>query len=484
MGAVAQELLQTDLPEGFGPNADLLYGNLTKALEAGTGPGVGSVQGRSLIPESLEMSLYTVLHSIANTPLIRALKTEPVKSPVHQWTINREVGDDDGVFAGENQEAISNDSTFERLTQNMAYLQTLREVTLQMKMSNSIENPVAIETTNGILQLLRVIETNLFKGNSKVNPKSFDGILASVPTENLLDLRGKFVDDSKFEEKLDEGSEIVFNNFGEVTHAYFSPANGGEFNRIINSRIRFQGTSANASGDITYGNVHFTKYATTFSEFFVIKDVFNREKRAPRPSKITDKRPGTVTLSSAATSSSAGTKFFAGDAGSYSYQVALFNEFGEGPTSNTITVAGVVADDKVNLLIEDTGSIAPTAIRVFRAPVGTTTGHKEAFTLPIADVEGGDGGSGTEFEVPDTNADLPGTGEVYLLDQSEASRAIKWFSFLPAMKFQLYPTNKAVDPFLLIQFGALGLTIPERHTVIKNINTKRNTGFTFSGEGI
>ena len=48
--------------------------------------------------------------------------------------------------------------------------------------------------------------------------------------------------------------------------------------------------------------------------------------------------------------------------------------------------------------------------------------------------------------------------------------AIEWAQFLPLMKFDLYPTNAAVYPFLMLLFGSLALKKPVNHVRIKNIS--------------
>jgi len=78
--------------------------------------------------------------------------------------------------------------------------------------------------------------------------------------------------------------------------------------------------------------------------------------------------------------------------------------------------------------------------------------------------------TGTGDTFIDTNSDLPGTSDGYLLTMGQIYNAIEWEQFLPLMKFDLYPTNAAVYPFLMLLFGFLALKKPVQHIRIKNIS--------------
>jgi hypothetical protein len=69
----------------------------------------------------------------------------------------------------------------------------------------------------------------------------------------------------------------------------------------------------------------------------------------------------------------------------------------------------------------------------------------------------------------DRNFYLPGCSDVYVLNMNPAYNAIEWIQFLPLMKFDLYPTDAAVYPFLMLLFGSLALKKPEHHIRIKNV---------------
>jgi len=84
------------------------------------------------------------------------------------------------------------------------------------------------------------------------------------------------------------------------------------------------------------------------------------------------------------------------------------------------------------------------------------------FTVALANLTGSN--------IIDENSYLPGTSSVYILNLNPVYNAIEWVQFLPMMKFDLYPTNAAVYPFLMLLFGALALKKPNQHIRIKNVS--------------
>jgi len=65
---------------------------------------------------------------------------------------------------------------------------------------------------------------------------------------------------------------------------------------------------------------------------------------------------------------------------------------------------------------------------------------------------------------------MPGTSDVFLLNLAGLYDAIEWEQFLPMMKFDLYPTNAAVYPFLMLLFGALAVKKTEQQVIIRNVS--------------
>ena len=108
------------------------------------------------------------------------------------------------------------------------------------------------------------------------------------------------------------------------------------------------------------------------------------------------------------------------------------------------------------------GATAGTGFNLYRSKKGGPVADaKFVKTVPR---------TGATTVITDFNAELPGCSHGIILTMDQVYDAIEWFQFLPLMKFDLYPTNQAVYPFLMLLFGALALKKPEQHAYIRNIS--------------
>lgn len=442
--------------EGFArANAETLEA-LTKAMEAGSGVDAGVFTGgRALTPESLDTTLVNVLHSTDEARFFQRLKKVPVKSVVHQWDYRDEVGEDGAGWVAEGGTSEETDQNIERRYVTAKYLQTLRKVTLQAASSNMIEDAIAIEKEAGALWIVRNTESALFNGNDSNMPYIINGLNQQIPAANVLDMRGKDAQSVDFENFMNEGARQIRDYYGVPTSMFTSTMVMQDVQALLRDRIRF------GTGNVTGGAV-FKTYPTPFGEFDLIDDVFIKEGIAPAANTFTG-IPGQPTIGSTSTPADAASEFTAADAGQYVYKVAPINAKGEGPASAEEIVTGVIAGDKVVLPVTKGSGADPTAYKVYRSILAGVTGAvvKYAFTVPY---------TASPMDVEDYNSYLPGTSSVYLLNLNTAYNAIEWVQFLPMMKFDLYPTNAAVYPFLMLLFGSLAVKKPNHHVRVKNIS--------------
>lgn len=447
--------------EGFAKANSETLEALSKALTAGNGVDAGAFTGgRALTPESLDSVLVSVLHSTDEARLFQRLKKNPVKSVVHQWNYRNEVGDDDGGWVPEGGTSQEANQSIQRKFTTAKYLQTMRTVTLQAASTNMLEDAIAIEQEAGALWLIRNIEKGLFKGNSAYNPYELDGLDAQIPSGGVLDLRGKSATDAEFESSMNEAARQIRDYFGVGTHLFSSTMVMQDVQALLRDRIRF------GAGQ-TLGSAIFNEYPTPFGKMELVDDVFIREGATPRASALSG-RPGTataMTFGSATSPVDATAKFGAADAGNYAYRIEPINQFGAG-ASVEVLVTGVAAGDNVSLPVTQFPVPAATAYKVYRSKLGGTTGAecRYAFTVSHAAVVA------ATNNIIDRNFDLPGCSDVYVLNMNQSYNAIEWVQFLPMMKFDLYPTNAPVYPFLMLLFGSLALKKPEHHIRIKNVS--------------
>lgn len=452
---VSPELFQRDY-SGYGDLGNVaILQEFQKALQAGSGVDAGAFTGgRALIPESLENTLVNVLWTQDEARLFQRIKKKPISSPVHQWDKRTAVGSSDGAWVGEGGQSQESDQTIARVYETAKYLQTLRKATLQATLSNMIENALTIEQNAGALWVIREVEKALFYGNDSFFPKQPKGIKQQVTT-NVLDARGAAADSSTVENKIKDSARQIRNNFGKASLLLSSTMVMQDLQNLIADRVRFENGQA---GD---GAAIFNRFSTPFGKIEMLDDVFISEGTTPLASSLTTQRPGAVTINSA-TPSGSGSQFSADDAGTYYYKVAGVNQYGEGPATAS-SVVTVAAGEIVTLNV-DLAAPAGTAYAVYRSKKDAANANDCRF---LGYYEYTDGSGDT---MVDNNSKLPGTSDIFILTMDEIYDAIEWFQFLPLMKFDLYPTNEAVYPFLMLLFGALALKKEEQHAYIKNVS--------------
>ena len=430
--------------------------NLQKALTAGSGVDAASFTGgRALTPESLEKTLVNVLATQKEAVLFQMLKHTPISGPVHQWNYRDDVGAVDGAWVPEGGDSEDTDQTIARQYMTAKYLQTRRQVTIQAASTNMLENAMAIEQNAGMLWLVQNIERGLFYGNEDYNAYQPNGLIKQIPSSNVIDMRGGLASSSTFEEKMEEAARIIRDSFGQANTMLTSTKIMQDVQALLRDRIRFQAGS-------TTGNAIFDKYPTIFGELNLKADVFIQEGAIPAASSLTTKRPGAPTLGSESTPvSDTGYAFDADSAGDYVYKVVAVNRYGDSAASSELVITSVADGDMVQFTITE-GDPAATAFKIYRSKKGGVTGAEVRYMETVAR-------TGASQVYKDDNSELPGCSDVFILTVDPLYDAIEWFQFLPAMKFDLYPTNAAVYPFLMLVFGGLALKKPTQHVRIKNV---------------
>ena len=459
---VSQDIFAGNL-EGFNMGNQAMLEDLSKSLQAGAGTDASQFTGgRALIPESLDRTLVNVLWSQDDARLFKILKKTPVASTVHEYTRRTGVGDSDGAWVSEGGTSFEKNQTLARITLQMKFLQTYRAVTLQMASANAIEDAKALEAEAGMLWCIQQVEKTMFTGNSNVVAEQFDGLRKIVlAAGNSYDMRGKPASDESFEDAMGTASTVIRQKYGKADLILAPPPVIQGMQALLRSRLlvppapRAEGNAAGYVPDF---------YPTPFGNLKIQDDIFIARTLTPTASVITASAPGapTFTVANAANASS---QFVASDAGTYYYVLVGVNKYGESVASAAVQ-ATVNAGDAVTLTIT-VASTNATGYRVYRGSKNAATAADVKF---MVEVEGIVGGVTTlPTTIVDLNADIPGTYDAYVLTSDPMYNAIEWAQFLPAMLFNLYPTNAATYPFLVLLFGALAVKKQEQMYVIKNI---------------
>lgn len=442
---------------------------LEKALTAGHGTDSANMAGgRALIPQDIEMTMVNALaQNIGDFKLMNVLKKTKATSTIHEYTRRNDSGDGDNVFVSEGGESTISDQEIERVVRPMKYMQTKREITLQMQTANTLENAKASEKIAGTMTLLKGLETTLFNGNSDAVPVQFDSVikqvLANKERRNLIDMKGKKITDAGSEDLITEIARMVYDNGGSLTHSFMPTVIASDFQALVRDRLRF------STGD-NRGSTVIETYPTTFSDDIIIAgktagpDKMFRMKGPVRANGNITKRPGKPSISLSARAKAVGDVGDGLPEGTYNYTVHAINEYGIGLASDAVSVA-LWSLQKIEITITPDATIGGSGFIICRSKInGTATA--EMVRIPNT--------KGVNTVYNDVNEDIPGTGEILLLSINDYQASIQWDQFLPMMEFPLYPTNAAVLPFLMIIFGTPDVKVPWFHGVMKNVGYTGN----------
>lgn len=210
---------------GFGLSSQEDVKFLNKALQAGyeASPDL-QVGGAALRVESLEESLKVLTYNNKHIVFWQDIAKSPAYSTVEEFNTQESYGNDFyGPFVREGELPLQNDSTYRRNYALVKYLGTVREITHPATLIHPAHGDLIVrENESGILWLLRQIEINLFRGNSRLAPvgategEQWDGLTNLIDPNSYIDLEGASLQESDIE----EAANLISLNFGDPTHVY------------------------------------------------------------------------------------------------------------------------------------------------------------------------------------------------------------------------------------------------------------------------
>lgn len=440
---------------------------LEKALTAGYGTDSSAFEnGRALIPEDCEQETLNILDmSREDCKVMASLKTEKVRSTVHEKNLREDEGDFRHITTEEGGDSEETDQQINRKTFEMKYIQTKRGITRQMIESETFEGALASEKISGINTVLKASEYQCFHGDSRVVPTEFDGFEAQIHRakkahQNILDLRGKSI--GSYGEKLfDDIALMVFRKGGSLEKAYFPPVLAKDIKSLFEDRIRFDVGDERASFKRILDYPTATGETIRFSGDGAGADKFYYAKGEVIAEGNVSKRPSMpASVSAVPVADSANSKFADGDAGDYTYTVHAVNAAGysEGkPIDTPVTVAKGAG---VKLTIKAGSGNRATGYIICRS---AKNGKIVMEMVRIPASEDGD----TEYT--DLNKDLPGTASMIFLTENKIQPIVK---FGQLMAVSMIPLGKvrAKDEFIVATYGGLMVYAPKFCGLAENIS--------------
>lgn len=446
-------------------------GELKKALEAGYGSDVATLQGAGALRiQSLEKTMLATIQENKHFALFNELAKTNATATVDEWTEQSGVGgflggstnSETGVIAG-------SQGQYNRRVGLVKYLMTRREVSFVSTLQNSIVEAEAVEAQNGALQLLTDAEFLSFEGDSAIVPTEFDGIYSQIASlgdsEHIIDAAGEPLNSIS---AIDQAAALItgFGNFGTPTHLFMSQLTQSDFNTHLDPAFR---VSLNGTSQELMLGAPVKGISTSWGDIKTIPDVFIRDERQQKPFEVDFPvvashnvlfKPASMTAVAAA--GGADSKWKATQGGNYYYAVAGVNAAGQSAVVITAQVA-VAQGDAVTLTINRSASGAESGYAIYRGRLNGSNAVDDLRLMCRIPAMG----ATTTFV--DKNRKIPGTSKAYVLNMLPGQQAITWRQFLPMTKFPLYPTNAATVPWAQLLFGYLRIGKRKHHCIIENI---------------
>jgi len=453
---------------GFGAHTSQEVAELQKALSISQNYGSTAPNsltgGSALAVESLDRTLKLVTNSVEHLRLWKDIGKEKVDQEVFEYNVQNSYGQEVSPFFQMGGNPTSTDAKYNREFGMCKYLGTQAQVHHNLTLIAAAHGPVvARETKNKTIELLSRNERFMFSADSTVNSLEYDGIeqqmlvkgsdaqylstaMAGFDTVDtgsvFIDARGGSLDD----DLLEQAGLRSLNGFGMADCMFLGTDTHSRFSRQFYAKqLLAPGTSINSGQMVPQHNGALS--------FKFKPSLFNRPRQAPLTTTVS--ASAAPTLANLATPADAASEFASADAGTYSYRISAV--YADGETTAATEINGAVASgDKVTIEITYTG--APLYFNVFRAPVGTTTGH--LFTKRIAPA-----GSGVAHNV-DFNAKLPGTATAFLLQND--GEVVVWKQLGSMVKYDLATIDTSYRWNQLI-YGAPLITAPKKNVIIENL---------------
>jgi hypothetical protein len=286
-----------------------------------------------------------------------------------------------------------------------------------------------METMNKTMFMLQQLENSMFFGDSSIIPEQYDGLrrlITDGAPQNVIDLRGAPLT----EEVLNDALLLVRDNFGMATDAYMTTGVFADLAKQVYDRQRFMVPPAPGTLGSTV-----TAFQGQHGKINLHDSVFIRPGGLATAAGLgsTTKRPLSPTITVAPAAAAVTNPLFtAGDAGTYFYRVVAGNRFGRSVPLDTASVA-VVAGDEVTFTIADGGQ-GTSYYEIYRTVAGAALATAELVTKVAR--------TGATQVITDTNADIPGTSNAFILMQNQ--RSFSWAQLLPMTRIPLAAIDTSI----------------------------------------
>jgi hypothetical protein len=464
-----------DFGNGFGLGSAADLAQLNKALDTGNyaqAQGVGAqINGAALQVESLENSLKVLTYNDKHVKFWKKIYKAPAYSTVEEYNQLLSYGSEGGGFVSEGALPDVEDSQYKRQASFVKFLGTTRQVTHPATLVRSAHGDViSLENQNGILWLMKKLETGLFWGDSKLAANGaeglqFDGLNKLIHEDNTIDIKGEDLEDYH----INYGAQMILQNYGTPTDLYLPFETLSKFSQSFFPKERVIMPTANQGYQ---AGLVVNEFQTHGGAVHFEPDLF-LQKTAPLPTKATGGKdcptiPDAPTVTIDATEAS---EMYKSGAGSYNYYVTAVNRHGESLPSGKTTVAVTATDlnSAIKIVISNSASMVnpPEYYNVYRTEKDGTQAYC-ILKVPAASVDAG--GKTTAY---DYNKTMPNTYTAFMGEFS--NDVIQFKQLAPIMKMNLATLGPSYRWMVLI-YGVPQLYAPKKWMRFTNIKADPQFG--------
>jgi len=457
------------MDEGFGSASATHLDDLRKALSAGYQVS-SQTGGGALRVQSLESSLKVLTNTEKNYVFWQDIEKKAAYSTVEEFNTLNQYGPDTGGFNFEGVLPEQDDTQYTRNVALTKFLGTTRSVSHPLTLVRPAHGEViALENKNGILWILRRLESAFFYGNSTLmyngaEGAEFNGLSQQIAATNVIDCLGNPLN----EELIEEGANLVSVNYGTPTHLFLAKRAMADFGKTVFSKERFmpQQTTVNANGEVGY----FIQSINTQSGIIGLRpDVFIQNTPvANLGAALSPNAPAAPLAVTAANIGGTSGNFFKDGAGAFQYGAALGNNYGESTVTvgNTITLTTAQLNNTIAVTVQNPsaiGAVLPQYISIYRTTAGGSVLYRIARTPVTTQTASA---NNTAFN--DTDTVMANTSEAYLGEMSDQVIAFKQLA--PLLKMDLAVVGPAFR-WMILLYGVLILYAPAKWVKYINVGT-------------
>lgn len=428
-----------------------------------------------LVPQSIQNEIDMATFRQEDIRFWRRLTQVPVTSTLHESVVLREHGSMDlDPFIAEGGVAVRSKANFDRKVVKVRFIAEMREVSDVATMVSTVGSMVkkaalALETKHGTTALLGKLERALFWADNSVSDLHFDGLYRQVrdgAPDNYLDKEGDPITPQELVEAI--WRLYAAPNHGRATAIYMEPMTVAALQQIATAYGRYQMTRGLPEGaeNLTFSNGQLG-IAGVSGVIPILPTPLLNQVQKPNTAALGENAPDKPALAtSIGTGADGGSRFRANDAGDYVYQIVAIGDKGMSEPLATSTVS-VAKGDKVSITISDSGKPDGSKAkgvryyRVFRTTKNETDASEATYMWQFPRAA-----AGSDTVIEDLNHHRPNTAPVFVL--RDTADCMKWVKLLDFMRRPLAQVQTTV-PFMLMQFGALHVTVPTKQFVIDNV---------------